>query len=160
MREREANMQIGEFAKQAGVSVRAIRYYEELGLLRPERRSRGGFRLYGIENRRRLAVINFLKEMGLSLTEIRDILLAKKTSGGDRAAVGFLLRVFDEKLKTVETRIENLIAMKTELVNALGILRSCESCGREVLLDALACGDCVKLVPVEAVPETLRVILG
>jgi DNA-binding transcriptional MerR regulator len=155
----DRNMQIGEFAKQAGVSVRAIRYYEELGLMRPEKRSPGGFRLYGPENHKKLAVINFLKEMGLSLTEIREILLAKKASGGDKSTVAFLLRVFSEKLQLVESRIEALNAMKTELVNALRILRSCENCGREVLLDALSCGDCVSLLPTEEVPDTLRVIL-
>ncbi len=152
-------MQIGAFAKQAGVSVRAIRYYEELGLIHPEKRSPGGFRLYGPENHKRLAVINFLKEMGLSLGEIREILLAKKASGGDKSTVTFLQRVFSEKLQLVESRIAGLNAMKTELVNALRILRSCENCGREVLLDALSCGDCESLLPKETVPETFRVIL-
>jgi len=155
----DRNMQIGEFAKQAGVSVRAIRYYEELGLIRPEKRSAGGFRLYGPENHKRLAVINFLKEMGLSLTEIREILLAKKPSGGDKSTVAFLVRVFREKLQMVESRIEALTAMKTELGNALRILHSCENCSRAVLLDALSCGDCASLLPKEAVPDTFRVIL-
>lgn len=152
-------MQIGAFAKQAGVSVRALRYYEELGLIRPEKRSPGGFRLYGTENHKRLAVINILKEMGLSLTEIREILLAKKASGGDKSTVVFLLRVFSERLQLVESRIAVLNAMKTELANALKILRSCENCGREVLLDALSCGNCASLLPKDAVPDTFKVIL-
>jgi MerR family Zn(II)-responsive transcriptional regulator of zntA len=152
-------MQIGEFAKQAGVSVRAIRYYEELGLIRPEKRSPGGFRLYGSESHTRLAVINFLKEMGLSLNEVRDILLAKKASGGDKSTVAFLLKIFGEKLQMLESKIDALTTMKTELVNAIRILRSCENCGREVLLDALSCGDCASLAAKEKVPDTLHVIL-
>ena len=152
-------MQIGEFAKQAGVSVRAIRYYEELGLIRPEKRSRGGFRLYGPENHKRLAVINFLKDMGLSLTEIREILLAKKPSGGDKSTVSFLLRVFSEKLQMLESKIASLQAMRAELAKAIKILHSCENCSRKVLLDALSCDDCRCLAPIEAVPETLKVIL-
>lgn len=152
-------MQIGEFAKQAGVSVRAIRYYEELGLIRPEKRSRGGFRLYGPENRKRLAVINFLKEMGLSLTEIREILLAKKISGGDKTAVNFLLKTFHEKLEMLESKIQALSGMKAELANAIRILHSCAQCSRAVLLDALSCDDCGNLGPREMMPETLRVIL-
>jgi MerR family Zn(II)-responsive transcriptional regulator of zntA len=152
-------MQIGEFAKQAGVSVRAIRYYEELGLIHPEKRSPGGFRLYGAENRKRLAVINFLKEVGLSLTEIRQIFLAKKPSGGDKATVGFLLEIFGEKLQRVEAKIDALNAMRKELARAIGILRSCEQCDHEILLDGLACGGCVSLGPQEAVPETLKIIL-
>jgi MerR family Zn(II)-responsive transcriptional regulator of zntA len=154
-----SDMQIGEFAKQAGVSVRAIRYYEELGLIKPEKRSRGGFRLYGPDNHKQLAVINFLKEMGLSLTEIREILLAKERAGGDRSTVRFLLEIFGERLKMVEARIESLAAMKTELAKTLTILHSCEHCGHEVLLDAVSCSDCGRLRPAEAVPDTLRVIL-
>jgi DNA-binding transcriptional MerR regulator len=151
-------MQIGEFAKQAGVSVRAIRYYEELGLIRPEKRSPGGFRLYGPESHTKLAVIHFLKEMGLSLGEIRDILLAKKPSGGDKAAVAFLLKIFSEKLQMLESRMDALTAMKTELVNAIRILRSCENCNRVVLLDAMSCGGCTSLAVKEKVPDTLHVI--
>lgn len=152
-------MQIGEFAKQAGVSVRAIRYYEELGLIHPEKRSPGGFRLYGAQNRKRLAVITFLKEVGLSLIEIRQILLAKKPSGGDKATVSFLLKAFGEKLELVGTKIGALNAMRNELAKAIGILRSCEHCDHEILLDALACGGCASLGPQEAVPETLEIIL-
>lgn len=151
-------MQIGEFARQAGVSVRAVRYYEELGLLRPEKRSRGGFRLYGPEDGKRLTVINLLKEIGLSLTEIRDILLARKARGGDKATVVFLLDAFRERLRMVESKIEALNAMKGELNRAIGILRSCERCGHEVLLDALSCAGCGKLGSTEPVPETLKVI--
>jgi DNA-binding transcriptional MerR regulator len=152
-------MQIGELARQAGLSVRAIRYYEELGLIRPEKRSRGGFRLYGQEIHKRLSVIGFLKEMGLSLTEIRQILLAKKPAGGDRATVEFLLRVFHEKLRMLESRIQTLNGMKAELAHAVHILHSCENCRREVLLDALSCGNCASLAGGKAVPDTLRVIL-
>jgi len=152
-------MQIGQFAKQAGVSVRAIRYYEELGLIRPEKRSQGGFRLYGPENSKRLTVINFLKEMGLSLTEIRDILLAKQPSGGDKDTVSFLIKTFNERLQLLESKIEVLNAMKVELANAIKILHFCENCSREVLLDALSCDTCANLGQGETIPDTLRVIL-
>ena len=152
-------MQIGEFARQAGVSVRTVRYYEELGLISPERRSHGGFRLYGPESHRKLAVISFLKEMGLSLGQVREILLAKKTSSGNKETVAFLKRVFREKLEAVESRICALQAMKTELANAVKILDDCDHCTREVLFDALACRDCLSLLPREVVPDALRVIL-
>ncbi len=152
-------MQIGDFAQKAGVSVRAIRYYEELGLIRPESHSNGGFRLYGHENLKRIQVINFLKDLGLSLTEIRQILLAKKPSGGDRQTVEFLLKIFAEKLGLVETRLENLNRIKDELTKAIKILRSCETCDHKVLLDAMCCGSCGNLLPRDSVPDTFEVIL-
>ena len=152
-------MQIGEFARKACVSVRAIRYYEELGLLQPEAHSAGGFRLYGPENLKRIQVINFLKDLGLSLAEIRQIFLAKKDAGGTREAVQFLVGAFSEKLKLVEQKIETLNRMRAELSKALLILHSCESCDHKVLLDALLCRDCASLAPGESVPDTFRVIL-
>lgn len=152
-------MQIGDFAQKAGVSVRAIRYYEELGLIRPESHSNGGFRLYGHDNLKRIQVVNFLKDMGLSLMEIRQIFLAKKPAGGDRQTVDFLLRAFDEKLSRIESRIEVLNRMKSELTRAIKILHSCETCDHKVLLDAMCCGSCEELTPRDAVPDTFEVIL-
>jgi len=152
-------MQIGDFAQRAGVSVRAIRYYEELGLLRPEAHSGGGFRLYGSENLKRIQIINFLKDIGLSLSEIRKIFLAKKASGGDKETVAFLLKIFADKIRLFDEKLEMLNRMKTELSKTLKILRSCESCSREVLIDAMQCRDCELLASRESVPDTFEVIL-
>ena len=152
-------MKIGELAKRAGVSVRAIRFYEELGLIRPEKRSRGGFRLYIPENHKRLAVINFLKEVGLSLTEVRQIFLARSAPGGDKATVIVLRDIFREQLRIVESKIHALNAMKAELTSAVSILSSCEQCGHEILLEASSCGDCARITPRETVPDTLRILI-
>ena len=157
--EKKKVIQIGDLAKRAGISVRAVRYYEELGLIIPVGHSVGGFRLYGEENLKRLQVINFLKELGLTLTEIKKILLAKKESGGDREAVRFLQGVFKEKLGFVEEKIQALNKMRNELGNALRILDSCQSCDHKILLDAICCGDCSSLNPKETVPRTFEVIL-
>jgi DNA-binding transcriptional MerR regulator len=157
--DRKAVMQIGDLAKRAGISVRAVRYYEELGLIIPTGHSVGGFRLYGEDNLKRLQVINFLKELGLTLTEIRQILLAKKQSGGDRETVKYLQSVFKEKLGLVEAKVHALTKMRNELGNALRILDSCQCCDHKVLLDAICCGDCSSLNPREAVPSTFEVIL-
>jgi DNA-binding transcriptional MerR regulator len=153
-------IQIGDLARKAGVSVRAIRYYEELGLVSPETHSVGGFRLYSAESLRRLQVIHCLKEMGLSLVEIREIFHAKKPGAGDRQTVSFLAGVLGERLTQVETKIAALQKMKEELSSALKILRSCETCDHKVLLDTMLCGDCANLGPRDSVPDTLEVLLG
>jgi DNA-binding transcriptional MerR regulator len=68
-------MRIGEAAQQAGVSCRTLRYYEELGLLRPARHSAGGARRYSDEDVVRLRRIRELQELlGFDLGEIGDIL--------------------------------------------------------------------------------------
>ena len=68
---------IGELAAELGVSTRTLRYYEELGLVRPSGYSKGGSRRYGDEDRDRLLRIRDLQSvMGFNLGEIREILEA------------------------------------------------------------------------------------
>ena len=68
---------VGEVAEKLGVSPRTIKYYEELGLVRPEARSSGGFRLYGEEEVRRLERILRLKGIGYSLATIQELLAVR-----------------------------------------------------------------------------------
>lgn len=63
---------IGELARECGVTLRAMRFYEAKGLLRPSRE--GTSRFYDGENRRRLRIILRAKRVGFSLAEIRDLL--------------------------------------------------------------------------------------
>lgn len=68
------SMQIREFAARAGVTVRALRHYERLGLLRPGARTASGYRLYGERELIRLQQIATLKFIGCSLKEIKSVL--------------------------------------------------------------------------------------
>ncbi len=68
--------QIGEAADRVGLSLRTVRYYEELGLVVPSKRSPGGFRLYTDEDIERLALIKEMKPLGLRLEEMRSLLEA------------------------------------------------------------------------------------
>lgn len=66
---------IQEVAEQTGLTPRAIRYYEEIGLLEPAARSDGSYRLYDVEDLARLRFIKGLREdAGFSLAEIRQLL--------------------------------------------------------------------------------------
>jgi MerR family redox-sensitive transcriptional activator SoxR len=68
-----SELTIGEVARRAGVSPSAIRYYESVGLVEPDRRS-GGRRLYGELAVERLALIAFAKDAGFTLDEIRQLI--------------------------------------------------------------------------------------
>ena len=71
-------LQIGEAAARAGVTQRTLRYYEELGLLRPASRMDGGFRLYSPEDMERIEYIKNLRDvLGFSLAEIKDMVEAE-----------------------------------------------------------------------------------
>lgn len=64
----------GEMAKLCGVSVRTIQYYDAKGILNPSELTEGGRRLYSEEDRKRMKIIGFLKEAGLPLKSIRELL--------------------------------------------------------------------------------------
>ena len=67
-------MQIGEVAEQTGLSLRTIRYYEEVGLVTPSARTQGGFRLYSETDLARLRLVRRMKPLDFSLGEMRDVL--------------------------------------------------------------------------------------
>jgi DNA-binding transcriptional MerR regulator len=68
-------LQIGEAANRAGLTQRTLRYYEELGLLKPASRMEGGFRLYSAEDIDRIEYIKNLRDvLGFTLAEIKDMI--------------------------------------------------------------------------------------
>ena len=67
-------MQIGEVAERLGLSLRTIRYYDEMGLVTPSARTPGGFRLYTELDLYRLFVIKRMKPLDFSLEEMRELL--------------------------------------------------------------------------------------
>jgi MerR family copper efflux transcriptional regulator len=70
----EGQMQIGEVAERTGLSLRTIRHYEEVSLVVPSARSKGGFRLYTASDVDRLMVIRRMKPLGFSLEEMLELL--------------------------------------------------------------------------------------
>ena len=65
---------VKEIAKLTGISIRTLRYYDEIGLLKPAKVSEAGYRLYDEQALAKLQEILFYKELGLSLADIRSVL--------------------------------------------------------------------------------------
>lgn len=85
----ERTFQIGEAAERAELSLRSVRYYEEMGLVAPESRTAGGFRLYTDEHVHRLQLIRRMKPLGFTLQQMRELLDARdaiRRDPGDAAA--------------------------------------------------------------------------
>lgn len=72
----EGMLQIGEVAERVGLSLRSVRFYEEAGLLTPEARSAGGFRLYTDVQVERLLLIKRMKPLGFKVDQMRELLSA------------------------------------------------------------------------------------
>ncbi|MCW4458775.1 MerR family transcriptional regulator [Microbacterium sp. MPKO10] len=67
-------MHIGELAERSELSLRTLRHYDEIGLLRASGRSEGGFRLYSEDDLSRLLVIRRMKPLGFSLEQMAELL--------------------------------------------------------------------------------------
>lgn len=78
-------MQIGEVAQRTDLSLRTLRHYDEVGLLRPSGRSDGGFRLYTEEDLERLLVIRRMKPLGFTLEEMVQVMRHIETLHGATA---------------------------------------------------------------------------
>lgn len=111
---------IGEIAKAAGLSVKAVRYYESLGLLLPPGRTEAGYRTYSEADLERLRFIQGAKSLGLSLAEIKEIVEAWQAGA---APCGHVEAHLAEKVAALDRRIEELTRFRDGLA---GYLRGLE----------------------------------
>jgi DNA-binding transcriptional MerR regulator len=116
---------IGKAAKQAGISVDTIRFYQKLGLIESTTRSAGGYRLFNGEQIRDLTFVRHAQELGFSLNEIKE-LLALRQKGHACSEVQSMLQ---RKLTDVSVKIKSLVRLETELSGAL------RDCNRELRLE-------------------------
>jgi len=113
----EKKMTSGEMAKKAGVSQKAIRLYDEKGLLKPTEYSEGNYRLYDDAALQILEKIVALKQIGFSLEEIRDNLKSGEASD-IKGALEIQLQKMEEKkyqLEKITDAIKRTLARKEEL---------------------------------------------
>src|SRR5688572_12885860 len=96
-------LKVSDVAKLAGVSVRALHHYDEIGLLRPSGRSAAGYRLYSDDDLKKLQQILFFKELGFPLEEIRRIVGAPDFDV--RAALLMQRRLLTEKSARLDALI-------------------------------------------------------
>jgi len=109
---------ITEVAHAYDVSTRTIRYYEELGLLKPDRTA-GNIRIYTKAEVVKLKLILRGKRYGFTLEEIKEMILLFDK---DRTGIKQLERTIDfgnEKIGQVEAKIQELTEMKVEMENLL-----------------------------------------
>lgn len=103
---------IGALARELGLTTKAIRHYEALGLLAPAERTASGYRRYGPEDLERLRFIVGAKALGLSLAEIGEVLALGGPQGAFCAQVEARLR---DKLAAVDRKIAELQAFRQAL---------------------------------------------
>ncbi|MCU1280458.1 MAG: Mercuric resistance operon regulatory protein [bacterium] len=125
----EKPLRVGELAKRTGKTVRALHLYEELGLLKPVHRSKGGFRLYAPSTVKRVEWIQKLQDAGFSLHDLQDLLHGvSEQSGVASVAMERVRQVFAERLRETRDQIGRLTQLERDLDASLAYLEGCRSC--------------------------------
>ena len=105
-------LKIGELAKQTGVTVGTLRYYESLGLLEPSQRLENGYRYYEDTAIFKIQFIKKAQALQFSLTEIKQILEIQEKGN---PACTTVKKFLNEKIDQVDSEIQHLYEFKTEL---------------------------------------------
>ena len=103
---------IGKLAKQVGMGVETLRYYERRGLIEPYQRTASGYRLYDAGAQRQLRFIRRAQALGFSLNEVAELLAL---SGDPDASAADIKAMTKEKIEDVEARIADLQRMRSAL---------------------------------------------
>ena len=148
-------MKIGTLARKTGKSVRALRHYEELGLLRAAR-SDGGFRLYGPDELARVYWISKLQDMGFSLSQVQSLIATVEESGTAPEAMDSLREMFRSRLQRTRDQVERLLQLERDLAESLAYLEGCRACTTEH--DVEGCATCDS--PAHADTHTPSLVAG
>ncbi len=108
--------QIGEVSKILNLSIRTIRYYEEIGLLNSIKRVEHGKRVYSDEEIRRLKFIKKLKVLGLSLAEMQELEQIYRIHKTNAKVLPKLIKLLEENAMKVDERINQLSTLKKEIL--------------------------------------------
>ncbi len=120
-------LRVGDLAKATGKTVRALHLYESLGLIEPARRSKGRYRLFAPDTKVRIRWISKLQSLGLSLTEIQDIVHKRQSSESAQRAAEELREVYTAKLAEVRRQIDEFRALEVELEASVQFLDDCHN---------------------------------
>lgn len=124
-------LRIGDVAKQTGITLRTLRYYEELQLIEPINRTKGNFRLYSPNVIQRVQFINSLKKLDFTLEEIREILGTASSYKTDRDVVERTRQALLVKKEKIAAKLIELADMNREVDISLRILEDCLICKQE-----------------------------
>ena len=119
---------VGELAADAGVSVRALHHYDEVGLLSPSQRTSAGHRIYTTDDVRRLHRILALRGFGLSLSDVGRVL------DGDTGDVTDLVR---RQIQQAEAQLRAVTAVRDRLRVVLHGLDAAKDPSPQLLLEVM-----------------------
>jgi DNA-binding transcriptional MerR regulator len=108
----DGQLSIGELAKETGVKVVTIRYYEQIKVMPMPSRTEGNYRAYKQEHLNRLRFIRRCRDLGFTLDQIRDLLGLSTQGKQDCSGID---RITAKHLKDIERKVSDLRKLATEL---------------------------------------------
>lgn len=123
-----APMRIGELAERSGKTIRTLHFYEELGLLVPVSRTKGGFRLYDEHALLRIEWIARLQDLGFSLPDIQTFLSDLHAQPSGPAMMTELRTFYAQKLSETRAQVARLRALELQLQSSIHYLSACKAC--------------------------------
>jgi len=155
---RNGLMQIGELAKRAGITLRTVRYYEELGLINHTVRTRGGFRLYDDGELRKLEMIRDLQELDFPLAKIRSLFARKRAARSGAELAGEMRETLAAQLREMDGRIARYQALRAAILETMDMVRVCANCPLRPTPDV--CWACPLVTGRAEVPLPMRALLS
>ena len=107
---------ISELAKAAGIPISTLRYYERIGLVEPEDRSFGNYRLYSDHSLKKLKFIRAAQAIGFTLEDVKSLLADGE---GKAPTCGNVQDLIEARLTDVEERLKDLRHVRKVLKSAL-----------------------------------------
>ena len=147
----------GDLARKTGATPRAIRFYEQSGLMAPHGRDPGGRRLYTEHDLERLQLINDLRDLDLSLEDIKQLLSIRDDCETAPELGKRLSQVVAEQLDRTQQRLLALRRLREELAATLAVVQDCTHCPRD--LAQHPCKGCDNVTRTET-PRIVKVLLG
>lgn len=126
---------IGHLAKAADVPISTVRYYEQRGLLRPERRTESNYRMYGAASLRRLRFIRIAQQTGFTLEDIALLLRLRDGATGNNCKQ--VETLVDQRLGHITEQLRELRRVQRVLKSTLDWCRNPRVEGRCRVLDDL-----------------------
>lgn len=121
-------MHIGELAEKTSLSLRTIRHYDDVGLLKPRGRTDGGFRLYSDDDVEQLLLIRRMKPLGFSIEEMGQMLALIAAlrndidNDNDLSAVREALAAFIDQARERRLKLRDYVLRADELVDLMEAL--------------------------------------
>jgi MerR family Zn(II)-responsive transcriptional regulator of zntA len=148
---------IGQVSKKAHVTLRTIRYYEELGLIGPIVRTKGGFRLYTEKSIERLRFIQGLKSLDFPLSKIKEMFEIREMAQSGDEASHRVMRLLQSQHREASRKKGQYEKMLQEIQATMELVRGCYGC--EIKPSYEACRSCGIISHKGELPLPLRVIL-